>query len=84
PVHLARAFRLHFGETPGQYVRRLRLDWSATQLATTDLSITELASMAGFADQSHFTRVFKSHTGFTPAQYRQCSSKSGRRGGRLR
>lgn len=84
PVHLARAFRLHFGETPGQYVRRLRLDWSATQLATTDLSITELASTAGFADQSHFTRVFKSYTGFTPAQYRQCSSKSGRRGGRLR
>ena len=79
PVHLARVFRLHFGETLGQYVRRLRLDWAATQLATSELVLTDLASTAGFADQSHFTRAFKRYTGFTPARYRQSSSKSGRR-----
>jgi AraC family transcriptional regulator len=83
PVHLARVFRLHFGETLGQYVRRLRLDWAANQLATSHLPLTVLASTAGFADQSHFTRAFKCYTGFTPAQYRQGSNKSGIRGERL-
>jgi AraC-like DNA-binding protein len=33
PVHLARVFRQFYGVTPGQYVRALRLDWAAAQLA---------------------------------------------------
>ncbi|HEX8230616.1 MAG TPA: AraC family transcriptional regulator [Chloroflexia bacterium] len=84
PVHLARAFKLHFGESLGQYVRRLRLDWAATQLATSEIALTDLAGMAGFADQSHLTRAFKRHTGFTPAQYRQNSVGRGASGGRPR
>jgi AraC-like DNA-binding protein len=70
PVHLARVFRAHFGQSLGQYMRQLRLDWAATQLTTSDVALSDLADMAGFADQSHFTRAFKCHTGLTPAQYR--------------
>lgn len=69
PAHLARVFRQHRGTTT--YVRRVRLDWAASQLASTDEPIAALAARAGFADQSHFTRVFKRHTGRTPGRYRE-------------
>jgi AraC family transcriptional regulator len=71
PDHLARAFRTRFGVPVGSYMRRLRLDWAATQLDATDAPIVEIALDSGFADQSHFTRAFKRHTGVTPAQYRR-------------
>jgi AraC family transcriptional regulator len=71
PDHLARAFRLRFGVPVGAYVRRLRLDWAAGQLERGDVTLVHLALNAGFADQSHFTRAFKRHTGLTPAEYRR-------------
>jgi AraC family transcriptional regulator len=70
PVHLARAFRQHCGCTLGDYVRKLRLDFAANQLVTTDESLAGIAIAAGFSDQSHFTRTFKSQTGLTPAAFR--------------
>jgi AraC family transcriptional regulator len=70
PDHLARAFRHRFGTPIGTYVRRLRLDWAATRLEISDESISAIALAAGFADQSHFTRRFKCHTGLTPKEYR--------------
>jgi AraC family transcriptional regulator len=54
----------------GEYLRRLRLDWAASQLAATETPLALLAAEAGFADQSHFTRAFKRHAGLTPARYR--------------
>jgi AraC family transcriptional regulator len=71
PAHLARVFREHRGMTVGAYVRRVRLDWAASQLASTDEPIAALAASAGFADQSHFTRAFKLYTGRTPGRYRE-------------
>ena len=71
PAHLARAFRRHYRESIGSFVRRLRLDWSMTELATTERSIACIALSAGFADQSHFTRAFKCHTGVTPGRFRK-------------
>lgn len=70
PAHLTRAFRTHFGVSPGSYVRRLRLDWSARELAHSAAPLAVVALAAGFADQSHFTRAFKRHTGLTPNAYR--------------
>jgi AraC family transcriptional regulator len=75
PVHLARVFRAHFGASPASYVRRLRLEWSRMQLSTSSRSLSELALEAGFADQSHFSRAFKRHTGLTPEQYRQATQR---------
>lgn len=70
PTHLARAFRTHFRQSIGSFVRRLRLDWAGSRLASTDDPIAQIALAAGFADQSHFTRAFKRHTGFTPGRFR--------------
>ncbi len=70
PVHLAREFRRHYRCTPGEYVRHLRVEFAARQMAVSEASLGEIALLAGFHDQSHFTRTFKSLVGLTPACYR--------------
>jgi AraC family transcriptional regulator len=70
PTHLARAFRAHYGVSVGEYGRRVRLEWAAAEIAGGDTPLATIAARAGFADQSHFTRLFKHHVGTTPAQYR--------------
>ena len=70
PTHLARSFKKHFRSTVGEYLRRLRLDWAMRQLCESDDSIAEIAAAAGFYDQSHFSHLFKQHTGFSPAEFR--------------
>jgi transcriptional regulator GlxA family with amidase domain len=69
PVHLARVFRAKHGVTLGTFVRQLRLQWAAEQLVKSDLSLATVALRAGFADQSHFGRLFKSSMGVTPHLY---------------
>jgi AraC family transcriptional regulator len=71
PAHLARGFRWHFKMSLGSYVRHLRLDWAAVQLTRSESTLAAVALAAGFADQSHFTRAFKSYTGLTPNAYRR-------------
>jgi AraC family transcriptional regulator len=71
PSHLVRAFRRHKGVSLSSYSRRLRLDWAAERLAATDAPIAEIALAAGFADQSHFTRVFRRQLGTPPAGFRR-------------
>ena len=74
PTHLARTFKKHYRTTVGEYLRGLRLDWATRQLSDTEVSIAEIASAAGFYDQSHFSNLFKQHTGFTPAEFRASSN----------
>jgi AraC family transcriptional regulator len=71
PVHLARMFRLHFGNSVASYARTVRLDRAAMLVAASDTPIAAIALQAGFFDQSHFTRWFKRHTGLTPLAYRR-------------
>jgi AraC family transcriptional regulator len=72
PVYLVSAFRKHYRVTIGDYVRRLRIEFACRQISQTNVSFSEIAVGAGFYDQSHFTRTFKSMMGMTPTQYRQC------------
>lgn len=68
---LSRAFRRERGVPIGEFVRSLRLEWAAGQLATTDRPIGEIAVEAGFWDQAHFCRAFRSVWGATPGKYRK-------------
>jgi AraC family transcriptional regulator len=70
PVHLASQFRKHFKQTIGQYVRTRRIEHASRQLASSDSSLVDIALGSGFADQSHFSKVFKRLVGMTPAQFR--------------
>jgi AraC family transcriptional regulator len=71
PVYLASTFRRHFGRTIGDYLRQLRVEFACHQLARGGAPLAEIALAAGFADQSHFARVFKRYLGLTPGVYRK-------------
>ncbi len=71
PVHLARAFRQHYGSTVGDYVRQLRLDFAVRMLRDTQTPLSTISAQAGFADQSHFSRTFRTHFGMSPGDFRR-------------
>lgn len=68
--HLFETFRRVEGKTIGAYIAERRLDRARELLAGT-ASLAEISESCGFADQSHFTRVFRGDTGETPAQFRR-------------
>lgn len=70
PVHLAAVFRQFFQKTVSEYVQDLRIDQSKKLLGDRRRSLAEIAAMTGFADQSHFTRVFKRRIGVAPGSFR--------------
>jgi AraC family transcriptional regulator len=69
PANLVRGFRAHLRCSPGEYMRRLRLEHARTALAS-EKSLADIAIEAGFYDQSHFTTAFRRHFGVTPSAYR--------------
>jgi len=66
---LARQFRLLLGTSPHRYLVMRRLELARDRMHA-DRPLAEVAYDAGFADQAHFTRAFKSAFGLTPARYR--------------
>ena len=65
---LARQFRIRYGTSPYRYSLMRRLDYARRRLDG-PVSLADLALSAGFADQAHFTRMFKSAYGVTPKRY---------------
>lgn len=70
PVYLCQAFRSAFGCSPGEFVRRQRVEHARAQLIHGDADISAIALSTGFSDQSHFTRQFRSSVGLPPAKFR--------------
>ena len=72
PAYLSREFSRYFDNLSfGDYIRKLRIEKAIELLNTTDYSLTEIAYLTGFSDQSHFTRIFKLHTGKNPSAYKK-------------
>ena len=67
---LSRAYRTWKGEGLGRTLRRRRVGAAAQMLAAADLGLAEVAAAAGFCDQSHMNRAFRTVVGRTPAQVR--------------
>jgi hypothetical protein len=77
PAYLSREFSKYFDNlTFGDYIRKMRIDKAKNLMDTTDYSLTEIAYLTGFSDQSHFTRIFKKQTGQNPSGYKRNSNKS--------
>ncbi len=79
PVHLAREFRKHHRCSVGQYMRKLRIESASRKLVESELPLAAIAVEVGFANQAHFSRIFKLVTGISPARYRAVSSAANRR-----
>ena len=71
PEHTARELRRHSGNTPTEFVNRLRIEYAARLLCTTDKNILETALDCGFENQGYFHRSFKARYGTTPLAYRK-------------
>lgn len=70
PPHFKRVFREVEGVSPWVYVTERRVR-RAEELIREERPLSEIAFETGFADQSHFTRVFKRVTGRTPGAARE-------------
>ena len=67
---LHRAFKRTVGETPKQYVQRLRLERAGVLLRIGKKSVLEIALASGFNSHEVFARAFQRQYGCSPAQYR--------------
>jgi AraC-like DNA-binding protein len=77
PSYISREFSKHFDNLSyGDYIRKLRIERAIELLKTATYTLTEIAYLTGFSDQSHFTRIFKQQTGRTPSEYKKILSKS--------
>ncbi|MBO9534343.1 MAG: helix-turn-helix transcriptional regulator [Solirubrobacteraceae bacterium] len=69
-AHFIRRFKAVFGETPGRYLQRRRIERAMSLLRTADLTVGEICVEVGFASVATFTRSFKEIVGETPSTFR--------------
>ncbi len=73
--HVASVFRRTYGKTIGDYVRDIRV-WRTRKLVEdSSVPLVEVAQRGGFADQSHFGRLFKQRFAMTPGEYRRRAAR---------
>jgi len=76
PAYLSREFSKYFDNLSfGDYIRKHRIEKAIEYLNNSNYSLTKIAYLTGFSDQSHFTRIFKKHTGQNPSVYRKTLRK---------
>ena len=69
--HFAREFRVAFGETPGAYLSRRRVERAKDLLASANLTVTEICMVVGFSSLGSFSRRFTELVGCAPSEYRR-------------
>jgi len=66
-----RDFQNYYNESPGKWLIKKRVEYSANLLICSDQSISQISFESGFEDLSHFSRVFKEKTGKSPSEFRK-------------
>ncbi|OLT31985.1 AraC family transcriptional regulator [Actinomadura sp. CNU-125] len=75
--HFVRLFADVYGETPGRYLARRRIERAQDLLRTADLTVTEICMLVGFSSLGTFCTSFKRQTGMTPTEFRRRSGGPG-------
>jgi AraC-like DNA-binding protein len=74
--YISREFSKYFDSpTFGEHIRKLRIEKAVNLMNSTSVSLTEIAYLTGFSDQSHFNRIFKKYMGCSPSVYKKSTSK---------
>jgi AraC family transcriptional regulator len=68
--HFARLFKSATGETPHDFVTRIRMQRAKTLLRNTDWPASKVATDVGFLSRSHFSAAFRRSSGLTPVAFR--------------
>ncbi len=69
--HFQRAFCRTFGETPHEYLTRVRIEQARRLLRETDRSVTHVCLDVGFQSLGSFSTLFRRRVGHAPAHYRR-------------
>lgn len=69
--HLSRIFKQKTNQSPQEYMSRYRINTACTFLRTTDLSLSQIATALGYADQFSFSKAFKKEKGLPPSIWQQ-------------
>lgn len=75
--HFIRAFAAAYGETPGRYLCRRRIERAEEYLRSANLAVTEICLLVGFQSLGTFSARFKQQTGMSPSQYRKAHVRRG-------
>ncbi|MFC4950806.1 helix-turn-helix domain-containing protein [Pseudonocardia sp. GCM10023141] len=75
--HFARGFRAAFGETPGQYLTRRRIERAQDLLRSANLTVTEVCHAVGFSSLGSFSATFSELVGASPTEYRRTHAERG-------
>jgi AraC family transcriptional regulator len=82
PYHFHRVFAALMGETPGQFVKRVRLERALSLMSHAPRrSLTDIALACGFASSSDFSRSFKQRYGVPPSRFDLAAWREERREG---
>lgn len=68
--HFLRLFKIAMGQTPYQFITRVRIERSKWLLSSSGLEVQHIADSVGFSDSSSFSRAFYQHVGAYPSQFR--------------
>jgi YesN/AraC family two-component response regulator len=71
PQYFSKVFRDEVKYSFNNYLNKVRIDESKSLLLNNNVTLADVASMAGYEDQSYFSKVFKKFTGMSPLKYRQ-------------
>ena len=70
-VYLLKQFKAYMDETLIGYLTKIRMEYAASLLVTTDFKLIDISSRIGYDSLSHFLRLFKKYYGMSPTEYRQ-------------
>ncbi len=69
PSYLTALFHKHLQISPGEYIRRIKLQESKQMIRENSMNFTEIASVLQYSTVHHFSRQFKEKFGITPTEY---------------
>jgi AraC-like DNA-binding protein len=72
-----RAFDAAYGETPGRYRTRRRVERACELLRSVNLTVTEICMLVGFSSLGSFSRRFADIVGRSPSEYRREAARLG-------
>lgn len=77
--YFSKIFNEEMGVSVSEYIRKVRVEKSKILLRESSSSLSEIATMVGFDDQSYFTKIFRKYTNQSPGIYRRNRGRSDNR-----
>ncbi|NOU98267.1 response regulator [Paenibacillus sp. LMG 31456] len=71
PTYVSLLYKQETGDTVYEYLTKVRIEKAKELLRDTTVKLYEVCYAVGYSDPSHFSKLFKKVTGFTPSAYRE-------------